>query len=237
MLSNNAVLIEVKEITKNIKEFTVQLDEESEPFKAGQYCVFGCNNEEGKMVARPYSIASAPSKNIRKFYIVLVENGALTPNLFKLKAGDKVFVSPRCVGHMTYVDNLENSQNIIFFATGTGIAPFHSILNEYEEVLNEKKITLVQGTRFEEELGYLNYFKELEKKYPNFRYIPSITRQDWDGHKGRITSILNEGLLDEELRQPSLKIMMCGSLAMTAEAVEILKIKGVSQENIIKEGY
>ncbi len=237
MLENNAIVTDIKEITKNIKEFTVKLNVDAEPFKAGQFCVLGLTNSEGKFISRSYSIASKPSVNTRVFYIVLVEDGQLTPLLFNLKRGDGIFMSPRGAGHMVY-DHFIDSKNLLFCATGTGIAPFRSILDEYEADLKHKHIHLLHGVRYKQDLGYKDYFEKLEKKYPNFKYYPVVSREDWEGKRGYIVDLFeNEKEIKELIEDKNLKVMMCGNPKMVETTVGILDKHGITEDSIIKEEY
>ena len=140
----NAIVKNVKEITPEIKLFFINFkDGHKFNFKAGQFAVLALpddkKNLDGEWHRRAYSITSAPSQDEVEFYIVLVKEGKLTPRLFELKAGDEIYMGEKPAGLMNF-SGVEEDANLLFVSTGTGIAPFVSILREHkQEILNGKR--------------------------------------------------------------------------------------------------
>jgi len=186
-----------------------------------------------KLVRRAYSIASAPSeKRWLEFYIVAVDEGALTPRIFDLEVGDRLFMDAKIKGHFTLKD-VPEGKNLVTVATGTGLAPFLSMYNQYKDTPGRfNRFVFIHGVRHEEDLGYREQLEQLAKQDPRLVYIPSVTRaadgSAFTGYRGRVTTLFSDGTYEQAVGQKldpaNDHVFLCGNPAMIdqleAELVE-----------------
>ncbi len=250
MMNYNATITKIVQMNEKLREFTIKLDEGDPSFIAGQFAVLGLKGADGNLIRRAYSIVSAPADGDRHFYIVLKYTPdiydeakfpkALTPLLFSAKKGDRIFLSPKAVGHFT-LNLAKNSKQLIFVATGTGLAPFRGLLRAHEDKLKTTKIALLHGVRSEKDLGYADELKSLAEKYPqNFFYFPIVSRpsEDWKGQKGRVDAIMKSGEIQKSFGEnlgKSTSVFFCGSPLMIKDGIKIMNSQNVPAENIHKE--
>ncbi len=248
----NAIVKSVKAITQEIKLFSIALKSgEKFNFKAGQFAVLGLpddkNNLDGEWHRRAYSITSAPSQDNVEFYIVLVPEGKLTPRLFELKEGDEIYMSEKPAGLMNF-DNVEEDKNVLFVSTGTGIAPFVSMLRQHkDEIFNGKRqVALIHGARHTYELGFKGELQELAKKTPYFHYFPIVSRSEqevgveWTGYKGHAQSLIINGTVENQLHEKitsdTFHVFLCGNQRMIDETVVIFEEKGFKRNTVKEKG-
>ena len=187
-------VIKIVDETYNTKRYFIRVDElESFNFKAGQFVTLDLPIHEQKNKRwRSYSIASWPDgSNVYELLIVLLEGGAGTTYLFnEIKVGSELTFRG-AQGVFTLPEQIEH--DIFFICTGTGIAPFRSMLN-YISIHNisYKNLYLIYGCRAQKDLLYYEEMKDLEKKLPNFNFMPTLSRENWDGHKGYVHSLYEE---------------------------------------------
>ncbi|MBX2851501.1 MAG: ferredoxin--NADP reductase [Phycisphaeraceae bacterium] len=186
-----------------------------------------------KLVRRAYSIASPPSeKRWLEFYIVAVDEGALTPRLFDLDVGDRLFMDTKIKGHFTIKD-VPDGKNLVTVATGTGLAPFLSMYKQYKDTPGRfNRFVFIHGVRVEEDLGYRDYFQQLAKDDPRIVYLPAVSRAPEDsgyaGYRGRVTTMFSDGTYEQatgaKLNPETDHVFLCGNPAMIdqleAELVE-----------------
>ncbi len=200
-------------------------------FRPGQWIMlFG--TADGKPLSRPYSIASPPSQKGRiDICLKRIENGPISNFIFGLKEGDQVKIKgPYGVFTLRETDN-----GIIFVATGTGLAPFLSMIPHLLESGFTKGVWMVFGCRYEEDIIYQDYFENLEKKYLNFRYFLTLSRpgDGWQGRKGYVQEILKS-----EVKDPKTKdIYICGIPRMVEEVQQLCHDMGFDREKIHIEKY
>lgn len=208
-------------------------------FKNGHFIMLGLE-QEGRPLMRAYSIASANYEEELEFFSIKVPDGPLTSQLQKVKVGDEVLLSRKPTGTLT-MDNLLPGRNLYLISTGTGLAPFMSIIKDPDTYANFDKIILTHGTRFTSELAYkelitdelpLNeYFgDEVREK---LIYYPTVTRDDFST-QGRITDALESGKLNRDIGLPELNLaddrfMICGSPSMLKDTCAILDAKGFEE--------
>jgi NAD(P)H-flavin reductase len=192
--------------------FIVSLEpKEKLEFKAGQFVMIHNADDSEK---RAFSIASPPSKDNIDIILKHNKEGKVSPFVFNLKEGDKLKIS----GPFGRFTLNETNNEIVFISAGTGIAPFRSmIIDAYEKDPN-KKITLIYGFRYD--LFWDSDFRDLEKKYKNFKLVCSCTKPDenWKGLKGRVTEHLKEVLPSPENKV----VYICGPNAMINATKKIL---------------
>ena len=239
----NAKIKEIKDLTKTVREFTLDLGDKFD-FKAGQFVnlSFDYNNEN---LRRAYSIASNPEENSNeiKLCIKLVENGHLTPRLFEKKEGDSVDIKGP-LGIFTL--DKATKEKLVFIGTGTGIAPLRSMIldeiskqknildSENEQGISEnREIILIFGVRYENEILYKQEFEKLAEENPNFKYIQVVSKptDNWDGRCGHVQD--NFDMIDVN----NSNIFICGLPAMFDGAKEKLIQMGMDDKDIFHEVF
>ncbi len=207
-------------------------------FSNGQFIMIGLQ-VEGKPLMRAYSIASANYEEHMEFFSIKVQDGPLTSKLQKIKPGDKVLTSTKPTGTLL-VDNLKPGKNLYLLATGTGLAPFMSVIKDPEVYERFDKVILTHGVREVSELAYQDIIKELpENEYfgemvkGKLLYYPTVTREDFHT-QGRLTDALTSGKLAETVGLPQVNVendrfMLCGSPSMLKDFCEILDGMGFSE--------
>ena len=225
-----AKISEKKQLTSDVIELHFQT-EETFNFTPGQFISIRVEDRVPPCI-RAYSIASKPSNNNEFFLCIKVVEGGRGSNWLNSKnIGDSV----NLIGPNGYFTHQNARKNAIFVATGTGLAPFYSIISYILEKGSEQNITLIFGVRYEESLFYIEEFRQLEEKYQNFKFIYTITRPDenWEGQSGRVTTVLEE----LEIDGPNTESYICGLNAMVSQVTEIFKTKGLKEEDIHYEKY
>jgi len=190
-----------------------------------------------RLVRRAYSIASPPSeKRWLEFYIVAVDEGALTPRLFDLNVGDRLFMDTKIKGHFTLKD-VPNHKNLVTVATGTGLAPFLSMYKQYKDTPGRfDKFVFIHGVRHEQDLGYREQLEQFAKDDERVVYIPAVTRAPDDsaftGYRGRVTTLFSDGtyekLAGSKLNPETDHVFLCGNPAM---------IDQLEQELVERDGF
>jgi ferredoxin--NADP+ reductase len=205
-------------------------------FVNGQFVMIGLQ-VEGKPLMRAYSIASANHEDYLEFFSIKVQDGQLTSRLQHLQVGDPVMISKKPTGTLVLRD-LKPGKRLFLFATGTGLAPFMSLVHDPEMYENFDKIILMHGVRWKTELAYKDY---LENNLPNNEflgelvreklvYYPAVTREPFV-HHGRLTKLIRSGELFEHIGQEPLnpafdRAMICGSPAMLNDTSTLLNESG-----------
>lgn len=205
-------------------------------FHNGHFVMIGLE-VDGKPLMRAYSIASANYEENLEFLSIKVQDGPLTSRLQHLKEGDTILVSRKPVGTLV-IDDLRAGRNLFLFGTGTGLAPFMSIIKDPDTYERFEKVVLVHGVRFVSELAYSDfiqnelpqneYFGEVVRE--KLLYYPTVTREEFR-NTGRITDLIETGKLCEDLDIPQLdpaqdRAMLCGSPAMLADISAMLDKRG-----------
>lgn len=227
LLKFKSKIIESKYVNHNTKHITISVPEKFD-FHPGQFVslILFINGEEHR---RPYSIASKPQKNKLELCIKILPNGKTTPTISNLKEGDELTV----LGPMGtfYIYKKSLNKNIIFVSTGTGIAPFRSMIANLLENNFENNITLITGYRYKEDILYEEEFKEFKEKYKKFLYHRILSRTDDESEKGYVQKLIDKNLdLDADY-------YICGLKEMVNSVKEYLELKGISKGNIFFEKY
>ncbi len=217
-------IFKIENLTPTVKNFYLTTPEGFE-FKAGQFVSLTININ-GEEVKRAYSIASNPENKHIELCIKKVSGGKATPFIFEMKEGSKVPVLGP-TGKFT----LENKKDkdIVFISTGTGVAPFRSMIYELLNSNFDKKIILLNGFRYENEILFKNEFEELEEKHQNFSYHVTLTRpsENFQGNIGRMQT-----LIDKYIKNTNQTFLLCGLNAMIQDVKTFLLVLGVAEENI-----
>jgi len=245
----NATVIGREEINPQLVILRVRPDAEMFNFKPGQFGVLGLPgsaprvvestpeevpSDPDKLIRRAYSIASSSlEKRYVEFYLTLITSGQLTPRLFALKHGSRVFLGPKASGIFT-LDRVAPEKAVVMVATGTGLAPYISMLRTMLVNDSQRRFVVLHGARYGWDLGYRGELESLARLRPNFTYIPSITRPDQDphfhGHTGRIQALVEQGVLEKEsgivLDPAHAEVFLCGNPDMVKIATDMLQTKG-----------
>ena len=215
----------IRDLTHDVREITLRLiDPGSINFKAGQFISFEIH-QEGKPIplTRPYSIASPPSrKDTVDLLLNLVPGGPGSFYLFSLRPGDTTkFKGP--AGAFYLHDN--QNRDHLFVATGTGIAPFRSMLFTLFERSTSAAVTLLWGVRSQRDLYYQDELEAFARAYPNFRYIPTLSRpaEGWTGEIGRVTRLVEERVTSVQ----NLAVYLCGNSGMLKDVTQTVRKKGL----------
>lgn len=226
-----ARLIEWTELAPGVRHFVFEaVDVAKLEFAPGQFVSFS-DDVNGKLITRAYSIASPPTGGNRfELCLNIVQDGAFTPHLFGLSPG-AVLQMPPPLG--TFALPLPH-RDAILIATGTGIAPFRSMLKTVLEV-NSPAFTLLFGVRYESHLLYRDEFEELARRFWHFRFWPTLTRPgpEWTGRTGRVQAHLAEALGGRR----DLDVLLCGLKPMVDDVRRILKEMGFDRKQIRYEKY
>lgn len=230
------IVLQIKEETHNTKRFLVEVKGIRDfNFTPGQFVTLLLPiHEKANKCRRSYSIASCPDgKNVFELVIVLKENGAGTTYLFnEVNVGSELtFRGPQ--GVFTLKENdLEN--DLFFICTGTGIAPFRSMVHHIKNKnLVHKNIYLIFGTRTKSDLLYHKELCELQSTLTNFKYIPVLSREEWEGKSGYIHAVYEE-LCTE--KQPA-HFFLCGWKSMINDAKQRITDLGYDKKSIHLEVY
>ncbi|WP_313519679.1 ferredoxin--NADP reductase [Pseudomonas sp.] len=205
-------------------------------FENGHFVMIGLG-VEGRPLMRAYSIVSANHDEHLEFLSIKVPDGPLTSRLQHLKEGDPIFISRKPVGTLVMHD-LRPGRNLFLFGSGTGLAPFMSIIRDPEAYERFERIVLVHSVRTISELAYHDYIShELpeheflgEEVRAKLVYYPTVTREAFR-NQGRITTLIDNGKLCDDIGLPPLnpqsdRVMLCGSPAMLDELTRMLDARG-----------
>ncbi|MEE8057263.1 MAG: ferredoxin--NADP reductase [Pseudomonadales bacterium] len=213
-------------------------------FKNGHFTMIGLE-QEGRPLMRAYSIASANYEDELEFFSIKVPNGPLTSQLQNIKPGDDILVSSKPTGTLI-LDNLLPGRNLYLISTGTGLAPFMSIIKDPETYEQYEKVILTHGCRYEDELAYQHtinhalpnneYFGEQLRE--QLIYYPTVTREPCRAinsiNRGRITELLASGKLANDIGLDPFntdddRFMICGSPSMLKDTCVILDERGFKE--------
>lgn len=243
VLPDAQTITEVKHYTDRLFSFRVSRPQ-SLRFRSGEFVMIGLMGDNGKPLLRAYSIASPSWDEELEFYSIKVQDGPLTSKLQHVKPGDKIILRPKPVGTLVH-DALLPGKRIWFFATGTGFAPFASLLRDPQTYEDYDEIIITHTCRG---VGELQYGKDLieeirsdemlneligAENLAKLRYYPTTTRED-SPKMGRITDLMRSGEVFKDLGVEPLKpetdrAMVCGNLAFNLELKEMLEEYGLGE--------
>ena len=236
------IVTRIENETYNTRRFWIKIpDMESFDFTPGQFVTLDLpiSDKPAKRI-RSYSIASWPDgTNVFELLIVLLEGGLGTTYLFNevIEGSELTLRGPQ--GVFTLPDPIE--KDLYFICTGTGIAPFRSMVHHIKRhQVPHQNIYLLFGTRKQEDLVYLEEMRQLEKDVDKFKYIPTLSREQWDGCCGYVHAIY-ENLIHEKMNGsaelPPAKFYLCGWKNMVDEAKKRIQELGYDRKAIHQELY
>ncbi|GCE84754.1 ferredoxin--NADP reductase [Komagataeibacter diospyri] len=237
---NAETVLSVHHWTDRLFSFTTTRDPALR-FENGQFTMIGIE-VEGKPLLRAYSIASANYEDHLEFLSIAVPDGPLTSRLRHVKVGDKVLIGRKPVGTLL-LDNLRPGRNLYFLSTGTGLAPFMSLIKDPECYERYDHVILSHTVRISGELAYSNHIRhELpeheflgEDVKGKLLYYPAVTREEF-AVTDRITKLIETGKIFKDLNIPELdpehdRVMICGSPEMLADTEKLLQDRGFDEGN------
>lgn len=251
----NATLVERIALSPVMCILRVRLDNDSFSFIPGQFTVLGLKRsapriqeadveevvlgKENRMIRRAFSITSGTQeRDYLEFYISLVLSGELTPRLFYLLPGDRLFVGEGSKGVFT-LEQVPGGKNILLVGTGTGLAPYVSMIRSMALGLScpVTALGVIHGASYSWDLGFRGELEVLTVRCRRFRYLPIVSRplvdKDWKGRTGHLQEWLARPDVEELCGMPlnprQTHIFLCGHPGMVDAVMEILRPKGYAQ--------
>lgn len=225
--------------TENL--YSLKIDAEIDGFTAGQFTSLALDID-GERIARPYSFLSAPDEQPLEFFFYTATGGILSNAMLELESGDSIWLKKQANGFFT-LSEVPDSRDLWMFGTGTGIAPFFSILKTEEPWQRFEKVILVHGVRSEADLRYQDLIEDVrDRRGDHFEFKAFVTREDVPGtFRGRIPAAIADGQLEEhcnrQLSPQNSQIMLCGNPDMVKDSVEVLKERGFSKNRRRTPGH
>ena len=208
-------------------------------FRNGHFAMVGLE-VEGRPLLRAYSVVSANYDEHLEFYSIKIPDGALTSRLQHIVPGDRVLVSRKPTGTLL-LDNLLPGKRLYLLGTGTGLAPFMSIIRDPETYERYEHVVIAHGVRRISDLGYRDYIeRELlqhelvgEQAGSQLLYYPTVTREAFR-NQGRLNDLVDSGKIFSDLGLPALnpehdRVMLCGSPRILKDMVALLEARGLEE--------
>jgi ferredoxin--NADP+ reductase len=243
---HDETVLSVHHWTDRLFSFTTTRDQALR-FSNGHFTMIGLRQDNGKPLLRAYSIVSANYEEHLEFLSIKVPDGPLTSKLQHIQVGDKIVVGRKPTGTLL-IDYLLPAKNLYLLGTGTGVAPFLSIIRDPATYEKFEKVIIVHGVREVAELAYNDYLQnELpqheflgEMVSAQMLYYPTVTREAFR-NQGRITDLLEAGKIESDLGLPKLdpandRVMICGSPEMLRDLKHMLEKRGFMEGNTTKPG-
>jgi ferredoxin--NADP+ reductase len=225
-------LLDVQPLTPSL--FTLRTTRDTGfRFRAGQFARLGVTKADGSTVWRAYSMVSSPFDEFLEFFSIVVPDGEFTSELSRLQVGDSLLVDRQAFGYLT-LDRFIDGRDLWLLSTGTGVAPFLSILQDFEVWEKFERIVLVYSVREAKELAYQQLIAELAQRdylaevAHKLTFISTVTREQHPGSlNGRITTLIENGELERaagvELCAEHSRVMLCGNPQMIEDTRALLK--------------
>jgi len=242
---NEETVLSVHHWTDRLFSFTTTRDP-SLRFSNGHFTMIGLRIND-KPLLRAYSIVSANYEEHLEFLSIKVEDGPLTSKLQHIKVGDSIVVGRKPTGTLL-IDYLLPAKRLYMFSSGTGLAPFLSVIRDPETYEKFEEVILVHSVRDVAELAYHDYLtQELpqheflgEMVAKQLHYYPTVTREQYK-QMGRITTLIENEKLFKDLGVPALdrtqdRIMICGSPGLLRDLKTMLEQRGFNEGNTTKPG-
>ena len=239
-------VLSVHHWTDRLFSFTTTRDQALR-FSNGHFTMIGLRGDNGKPLLRAYSIASANYEEHLEFLSIKVQDGPLTSKLQHIQVGDTIVVGRKPTGTLL-IDYLTPAKRLYLIGTGTGLAPFMSIIRDPDTYERFEQVILLHGVREVKELAYRDYItKELpqneflgEMVSKQLLYYPTVTREAFE-HQGRVTDLLENGKISADLGIPALnaaedRVMICGSPEMLRDLKALCEKLGFVEGNTSTPG-
>ncbi len=239
-------VLSVHHWTDRLFSFTTTRDQALR-FSNGHFTMIGLRGENGKPLLRAYSIVSPNYEEHLEFLSIKVPDGPLTSKLQHIKVGDKIVVGRKPTGTLL-IDYLLPGKNLYLLSTGTGMAPFLSVIRDPDTYERFEKVILVHGVREVKELAYHDYITQDLPKHEflgemvskQLLYYPTVTREPFR-NQGRLTDAMESGKMFSDLGLPPLdpvsdRVMICGSPQMLKDLKHMLEERKFQEGNTTKPG-
>ena len=252
----NAVLTQNMEIAPGLAIMRVAADGWQLPdFTPGQFAVLGLPGsaprcagadteepapEADALIRRAYSIASSSlARQYLEFYITVVRSGALTPRLFALELGGHLWLSPKFTGRFT-LDEVPDGANVVLVSTGTGLAPYMSMVRTLVKPGEGRRVAILHGARHSWDLGYSAELLMLERMHERFTYHAIVSRPGeepvpWTGLTGYVQEIWTRGILAEAWGShptpADTHVLLCGNPGMIEAMEKTIQAEGFTEHN------
>jgi len=241
MAISKETVLEVEHFTDRLFRIKTTRDR-SLRFKDGEFLMIGLDHwseklQKNKPIMRAYSVASPSHQDSLEFYSIKVQDGPLTSRLQHIKVGEEILVNTKPVGTLI-TTNVKSGRTLYMLATGTGIAPFLSLMRGFDVYDNYDNVVLLHGVREVKELAFDDYLTNLnedeiykEITQGKFKYYPTVTREDFK-NQGRVTDAMYTGNVQkvlglEEFDKDKDRVMICGSMEMNKELKEYFEGLGL----------
>lgn len=242
---NEERVLSVHHWTDRLFSFTTTRDT-SLRFSNGHFTMIGLR-VDGKPLLRAYSIVSPNYEETLEFLSIKVQDGPLTSRLQHIKVGDSIIVGKKPTGTLL-IDYLLPGKRLYLLGTGTGLAPFMSVIRDPDTYEKFEQVVLIHGVREVNELAYHDYItQELpqheflgEMVSKQLLYYPTVTREPYK-NQGRVTTALEEGKVAEAFGIPMLnaaedRVMICGSPEMLRDLKAMMEVRGLKEGNTTTPG-
>ena len=235
----NGRLSRWEEVAPGLVIVGVEINEEPFAFEPGQYATLGLMGAEGKLIQRPMSVSSSADRlDEYEFFIRLVEGGAFTTLLWERTLGDPINIKGPKGKFLLQPDD----RRCVFVASGTGLAPFMSMLDTLRDRGHTRDVVLMHGASYDYDLAWRDELEGLENGsgFP-LRYVPTVSRPDacpeWAGWRGRVEAIVEGQLEEHGLTPDTATLYVCGNPEMITTVEEIALGRGFPPEQVRKELY
>ncbi len=259
----NAIVTQRSEVAPGLLILRVAPEGWSLPaFKPGQFAVLGLPADAprhslsdpedppakpGSMIRRSYSIASSSRENeYLEFFLNFVRSGSLTPRLFRLSLGDRVWLGPRITGLFTF-DRVPAGENVVMVGTGTGLAPYMSMLRTFLDEQKQRRLAVIHGARHSWDLAYRDELVTMQRLRPELlSYIATVSRPDeepipWGGEVGRVQDVWLRRCVGAawgvEPSPADTHLLLCGNPAMIENMVALLAGEGYNEHTRQHPGH
>jgi len=224
--------------------FSLRVEGPELSFEAGQFVRLALDMKDGdpgSRVARPFSFINPPDDPVLEFYGIVVPEGPLSPRLARLAPGDVLYVAANPAGFLV-LSEVPAARSLWLISTGTGIAPFLSILRTKAPWERFENVVLVHAVRYARELVYQELIREIGLNSPGFRYRSFVSREAHSTSlAGRIPAAVRDGRLERsaglELSPQSSHVMLCGNPDMLKDAAAALAERGMRKHRRRSPGH
>ncbi len=242
----NATVVQRIDVTPELVRLFIKPDVAFKDFLPGQYVALGLtgssprpphfppDKEEypsDKLIKRAYSIGSSPEdREALEFYVAIVPDGGLTSRLVLLNPGDRIFLAPKITGTFT-IESVPAPANLVLVSTGTGIAPFMSMIRTGSTWTEGRKISIIHGVRFDRDLCYREELEDLERQGKGLSYFSVVSRSgpEWGGRKGHVQKLFEDGTI--VLDPKADHVFLCGNPAMINDMEKLLLERGYTEHS------
>lgn len=242
----NQTVLSTEHYTDRLFSFKLERPEQLR-FNSGEFIMIGLPKEDGKPLLRAYSIASPSWHEELEFYSIKVPDGPLTSRLQSIKPGDKVIVGKKSTGTLI-LDALTPAKNLYLFSTGTGLAPFASVIRDPETYERYDKVILTHTCR---DVAELDYGFKLVQDIKDDEILSEVvgdklihftsTTREHSSQMGRITNLAEDGTLFEKTGTTPLnpavdRVMICGSMEMLQDTKAMCEAAGLVEGSVSRPG-